>query len=87
LRENKIFYSHVESIGAEMARTKKTPKLRIYRGKYYCTDIYLPDGKRSTVGFGTTDEHTAGDIYTAFGKWLKLYSEQSYKVLTEKHIQ
>lgn len=67
-----------------MARTRKTPKLRIYREKYFCTDIYLPNGKRTTVGFGTTDDHTEGEIFAAFGKWLDLFNQQPQKVLSFK---
>jgi len=65
-----------------MARTRKMPKLRIYREKYFCTDVYLPNGKRTTVGFGTTDDHTEGEIYAAFGKWLDLFNQQPQKVLS-----
>jgi len=67
-----------------MARTRKTPKLRIYRDKYFCTDIYLPNGKRTTVGFGTTDDRSEGEIYAAFGKWLDLFKQQPQKVLSFK---
>ena len=67
-----------------MARTRKTPKLRIYREKYFCTDVYLPNGKRTTVGFGTIDDHTEGEIYAAFGKWLDLFNQQPQKVLSFK---
>ena len=67
-----------------MARTRKTPKLRIYRDKYFCTDVYLPNGKRTTVGFGTTDDRTEGEIYAAFGKWLDLFNQQPQKVLSFK---
>jgi len=65
-----------------MARTCKTPKLRIYREKYFCTDVYLPSGKRTTVGFGTTDDRSEGEIYAAFGKWLDLFNQQPQKVLS-----
>jgi len=68
-----------------MAGTRKTPKLRIYREKYFCTDVYLPNGKRTTVGFGTTDDHTEGEIYAAFGKWLDLFKQQPQKVLSFKN--
>jgi len=65
-----------------MGRPKKDPKLRIVRDKYFCTDIYLPTGKRSTIGFGTNDARTEGEIFVAFGKWLDLYNEQPHKVLS-----
>lgn len=68
-----------------MARTRKTPKLRICREKYFCTDVYLPNGKRTTVGFGTTDDRTEGEIYAAFGKWLDLFTQQPQKVLSFKN--
>ena len=67
-----------------MARTRKTPRLRIYRERYFCTDVYLPNGKRTTVGFGTTDDRTEGELYTAFGKWLDLFKQQPQKVLSFK---
>ena len=67
-----------------MARTRKTPKLRIYREKYFCTDVYLPNGKRTTIGFGTADDHTEGEIYAAFGKWIDLFNQQPQKVLSFK---
>ena len=68
-----------------MGRRRVSPKLRIARGKYYCADIYLPSGKRSTVGFGTTEERTEGQILIAFGKWLDLYAQQPHKVLSFKN--
>ena len=67
-----------------MGRKRVPPKLRIIKGKYYCTDIYLPNGKRTTVGFGTTEYRTKGEIMVAFGKWLDLYQEQPHKVLSFK---
>ena len=67
-----------------MAGTRKEPKLRIYRGKYFCTDVYSPKGKRTTVGFGTAKDRTKGEIYTAFGKWLDLFEQQPQKVLSFK---
>ena len=67
-----------------MAGTRKEPKLRICRGKYFCTDVYLSNGKRTTVSFGTTEDRTKGEIYTAFGKWLDLFEQQPQKVLSFK---
>ncbi len=67
-----------------MARTRKTPKLRIYREKYFCTDVYRPNGKRTTIGFGTLDDRSEGEIYAAFGKWLDLFNQQPQKVLSFK---
>jgi len=63
-----------------MARTRKEPKLRVYKEKYYCTDVYLPNGKRSTIGFGTTDDRSLGEIYTTFGQWIDMFSKQPQKV-------
>ena len=65
-----------------MGRKRKTPKLRVYREKYYCTDVYKPNGKRTTVGFGTTDERTEGEIIAVFGKWVDLFIKQPQKVLS-----
>jgi len=67
-----------------MGRKRVPPRLRIIKGKYYCTDIYLPNGKRTTIGFGTTEYRTKGEIMVAFGKWLDLYQEQPHKVLSFK---
>ena len=51
-----------------MGRKRVLPKLRLTKGKYYCTDIYLPNGKRSTIGFGTTEDRSYGEIMVAFGR-------------------
>ena len=67
---------------SSMGRRRKSPRLRICRGKYYCADVYLPDGNRTTVAFGTTEDHTEGEIMVAFGKWLDLYNQQPHKVLS-----
>ena len=63
---------------------KKTPALKIVKGYYRC-DYYRPDGKRSTMSFGpVSGERPADEVYTAFGKWLKLYSEQPHHVANFK---
>jgi integrase len=67
-----------------MARRRKSTRLRICRGKYYCADVYLPNGHRTTVSFGTTEDRTEGQIMVAFGQWLDLYHEQPHKVLSFK---
>jgi integrase len=64
-----------------MVRSRKSPKLRVHKGKYYCTDIYLPDGRRSTINFGSTDDRSEGEIFVAFGKWIDLYKQHPHKVL------
>ena len=68
-----------------MGRNRTQPKLRVVRGKYYCTDVYLPNGKRTTIAFGTTESHTKGEIMVAFEKWLDLYGQQPHKVLSFKN--
>ena len=68
-----------------MGRNRTQPKLRIVRGKYYCTDVYLPSGKRTTIGFGITEARTKGQIMVAFEKWLDLYGQQPHKVLSFKN--
>ncbi len=65
-----------------MSRNRATLKLRTTRGKYYCVDVYLPGGKRTTVSFGTANGRTEGEIFVAFGKWIDLYREQPHKVLS-----
>ena len=67
-----------------MTRTRKTPKLRVYREKYFCTDVYRPNAKRTTVGFVISDDRTDSEIYTAFGKWIDLFNQQPQKVLSFK---
>ena len=65
-----------------MGRNRSIPKLRLVRNKYYCADVYLPDGKRTTVSFGIVNGRTVGEIYVTFGKWLDLYRQQPHKVLS-----
>ncbi len=65
-----------------MGRNRRPPRLRIIRGKYYLADVYLPNGKRTTIGFGTTDSRTQGEIMVAFEKWLELFGQQPQKVLS-----
>ncbi len=67
-----------------MGRKRTSPRLRVCRGKYYCADVRTPNGKRTTVAFGTTDDRTEGEIITTFGKWLDLYNQQPHKVLSFK---
>jgi hypothetical protein len=67
-----------------MAGTRKTPKLRLKDG-CFVANIYKPDGKRSTISFGSVGDRTEGDIYAAFGKWLNLFSQHPHKVLTFKN--
>ena len=67
-----------------MAGKRKTPKLRM-DGKYYVVSIYKPNGQRTNISFGSTDERTEGEIYTAFGKWLDLFKQQPQKTLSFKN--
>ena len=66
-----------------MAGKRKTPKLR-KDGKYYVASIYKPNGQRTNISFGTTDECSEGEVYTAFYKWLDLFNQQPVKVLSFK---
>ena len=68
-----------------MGRNRTQPKLRVIRGKYYLTDVYLPNGKRTTIGFGTIESRTKGEIMVAFEKWFDLYEQQPHKVLSFKN--
>lgn len=65
-----------------MGQKHRQPKLRLDRKKYYCTTIYKPDGKRTTISFGTTDDRTYGQVMTAFGKWVDLFEQYPWKVLS-----
>jgi integrase len=65
-----------------MGRKRVLPKLRLSKGKYYCTDIYLPNGKRSTIGFGTMQDRSYGEIMVAFGRWVDLYQAYPNRVLS-----
>jgi len=64
-----------------MAGTRKPVKLRIKDG-CFVANIYKPDGKRSTISFGSVGGRTEGQIYAAFGKWLDLFSQHPHKVLS-----
>ena len=66
-----------------MAGKRKTPVLG-KRGKYFCANIYKPDGSRTTISFGPAGERTEGQIYTAFGQWLDLFNQHPQKVLSFK---
>jgi integrase len=63
-----------------MAGKRKTPKLRQKDG-CFVTDIYKPDGRRTTISFGSPGQRTAGEIYAAFGKWLDLFNQHPHRVL------
>ena len=65
-----------------IGRRRVLPKLRLTKGRYYCTDIYLLNGKRSTIGFSATEDHTYGEIMVAFGRWLDLYQQHPNKALS-----
>ena len=64
-----------------MAGKRKSPKLREKDG-CFVTDIYKPDGKRTTISFGAVGERSEGEIHVAFGQWLDLFNQQPHKVLT-----
>ena len=66
-----------------MAGIRKTPTLG-KRGNYFCTNIYRPDGSRTTISFGPAGERTEGEIYAAFGQWLDLFNQYPHKVLSFK---
>ena len=66
-----------------MAGKRTSPKLRVKDG-CYVADFYKPDGKRSTISFGSPGARTADDIYAAFGKWLDLFNQHPHKVLDYK---
>ncbi len=63
-----------------MAAKRKRPKLR-QKGNCFVTDIYKPDGSRTTISFGPPDVRTEGEIYAAFGQWLDLFNKQPQKIL------
>ena len=63
-----------------MAGKRKRPKLR-EKGSCFVTDIYKPDGKRTTISFGAVGERSEGEIYAAFGQWLDLFNQHPHKVL------
>jgi integrase len=64
-----------------MGRRRKPPTLREKNG-CLVTDIYKPDGKRTTVSFGSTDDRSRGKIHAAFGQWLELYEKLPHRVLS-----
>ena len=63
-----------------MAGKRKSPKLREKDG-CFVTDIYKPDGKRTTISFGGVGERSEGEIHAAFGQWLDLFNQHPHKVL------
>ena len=63
-----------------MAGKRKRPKLREKEG-CFVVDIYRPNGKRTTVSFGSVGERSEGEIYAAFGQWLDLFNQHPHKVL------
>ena len=63
-----------------MAGKRKRPKLR-EKDHCFVTDIYKPDGKRTTISFGAVGERSEGEIYAAFGQWLDLFNQHPHKVL------
>jgi hypothetical protein len=67
-----------------MAGIRKTPKLR-KAGKYYVASIYKPDGQRTNISFGCSEDLSEGEIYIAFGKWLNLFLQQPQKILSFKN--
>ena len=67
-----------------MADKRKPPELRKKHG-CFVTDIYRPDGKRTTISFGSVGERTEGEIYAAFGKWFDLFSKHPHRVLMFKN--
>ena len=66
-----------------MAGKRKPPRLR-RKEESFVADVYKPDGKRSTVSFGSRGQRTEGQIYSAFGKWLDLFNRHPHKVLAFK---
>ena len=64
-----------------MGRRRKPPSLRMKDG-CLVTDVYRPDGKRTTISFGPVNVRTQGQIYAAFGQWLDLYTQFPHRVLT-----
>ena len=66
-----------------MAGKRKPPRLRD-KGGCFVTDIYKPDGKRTTISFGSPGQRTEGEVYAAFGQWLDLFVQHPHKVLTFK---
>ena len=64
-----------------MAGKRRPITLRKKRGAYVA-DIYRPDGRRTTVSFGSAKGRTASEIHIAFSKWLDLLKEHPSKVLS-----
>jgi len=63
-----------------MAGTRKPPRLREKQG-CFVTDIYRPDGSRTTISFGSPGQRTEGEIIAAFGQWLDLFNQHPHRVL------
>ena len=66
-----------------MAGKRKPPRLRDKNG-CFVTNIYKPDGKQTTISFGSPRQRNKGKIYAAFGRWLDLFGQHPHKVLAFK---
>jgi len=66
--------------GEHMAGKRKRPQLW-FDGTYYRLPIYKPDGKRTTISFGSIQERKESEIRIAAERWLDLYEQHPHKVL------
>lgn len=66
-----------------MPRPRKAPRLREKSG-YLVTDVYRPDGTRTTVNFGPVPAASvdAAGVYELFARWLKLFESNPHKCLS-----
>lgn len=72
-----------------MPRPQKAPTLRqrqVNGKSYFSTDVTRPDGRRTTLSFGTVTDYVdpMADIGAAFGKWIKLLQADPHKCLSYK---
>jgi len=67
-----------------MAGKRKPPKLREKQG-CFVTDVYKPNGRRTTISFGSPGHRTVGEIYAAFGQWLDLFNQHPHRMFRFKN--
>jgi len=52
------------------------------KGGCLVIDVYKPDGKRTTISFGSTQDRRQSEIHAAFGRWLELLEKFPHRILS-----
>ena len=64
-----------------MAGKRKQPRLRI-DGEYYNVKVYTPEGRRTQISFGHSDDRPEAEVRAIFAKWLELYNSDPQTVFS-----